>query len=139
LAELTVALWTLGANADPAAPPALGVALNSGASCGAQNWYDSVKPHVDAFFVAAEQIDPRNTPAASARALFDTMNAERANIAAVAVPTCATQAQTVLFAVLDSDRQSIEEQFAGGSNPAAAEYIRQNIVFMAWLRWLGVS
>lgn len=139
LAELTVALWTLGANADPNAPPALGIAQGSGTSCGAQEWYTSIQPNLDIFFDSAAQIDPLTTPASSANTLIETMTAERGNIAAASMPLCAVQAQTALLATLDSTLQSIEEQYAGGSNPAAAESARYNILYSAWLRWLGVS
>lgn len=139
LTELTVALWALSANADPTAPAALGIARDSGAACGAQEWYTAVKPNVDAFYAAANQIDPLTTPASSARTLLDTMSAERANAAAVAMPLCAVQAQSALLSSLDNTVRSLEERLSGGSNPSAAEAARQTIRFSAWLRWLGVS
>lgn len=139
LTDLTIALWALGANADPNAPAALGIARDSGAACGAQEWYTAVKPNVDAFYAAANQIDPLTTPASSARTLLETMSTERANAAAVSMPLCAVQAQGALLAALDSTSRSTEERLAGGSNPSAAEAASQTIRFSAWLRWLGIS
>ncbi|MEP7290128.1 MAG: hypothetical protein ABI835_00040 [Chloroflexota bacterium] len=139
-AELTVALWTVSANADPAAPPALGVVRNSGASCGGQSWYSAVKPHSDAFANAANQLNVTSTPPDAARTLLNTMQTERDSIAAVETPVCAAQAQTLLLGALDSRKQIFEQQLAGSNaNTALSEYSRQNTLFKAWVQWLGVN
>ncbi len=138
-AQLTVALWTFGANADPLAPPILGVARGSGSACGAQGWYSAVQPHLDAFMTAANAIDPATTAADTARAQLDTMSAERASIAALETPACATQPQTTLLAALDSLTQSIQQRLAGTTDSALPEYTRQNTIFNAWVQWLGIS
>jgi hypothetical protein len=138
-AALTVELWAFGANADPLAPPILGVGRNSGAECGAQTWYSAVKPHVDAFYAAADQIDVVTSPPDVTRPLLDTMQTERDAVAAAETPQCAQQAQTHLLAALDSYRSSIEQRLAGSLDTAMSEHTRQNTIFNAWVLWLGVN
>jgi len=138
-AALTVELWAFGANADPLAPPILGVARNSGAECGAQAWYSAVNPHTSAFYAAADQIDVVTTPPDVARPLLDTMQTERDAAAATETPQCAQQAQVHLLAALDNYRASIEQRLAGSLDTAMSEHTRQNTIFNAWVLWLGVS
>lgn len=138
-AALTVELWAFGANADPLAPPILGVARNSGAACGAQAWHSAVKPHVDAFYAAADQIDVINSPPDVVRPLLETMQTERDAVAAAETPQCAQQAQTHLLAALDNYRASIDQRLAGSMDTAMSVHTREKTIFNAWVLWLGVN
>lgn len=139
-ATLTAALWAVNVNLDTDSAPAQGVARNSGAACGAQSWYDSVKPHEDAFFAAADQIDLTTMAESAVRPLIDTMQTERATISTLAPPICASPAHTLLLGALDSYVQALEQQIeARSASGDYSAYANQNSLFLAWLYWLGVS
>ena len=138
-AKLTAALWAVNVNADADSPVALNVAPGSGADCGAPAWYSSVKPHLDAFFGAAQQIDLVSMTANAVRSQFTAMQSERDSIAAFTVPGCLAKPQALLLGALDSDIQSFMQRAAGDADTSLGEYTRQYELFLAWLQWLGVS
>ncbi|MCC6803285.1 MAG: hypothetical protein IT319_10395 [Anaerolineae bacterium] len=138
-AALTAALWGLNINIDADSAPANGVARNGGANCGAQSWYDTIQPHNDTFLATADQIDLTTMTASAVRPLIETMRAERDAIAANTAPICASRAQTLLLGALDSYVQALEQQIeARSASGNYSAYTRQNSLFLAWMRWLGV-
>lgn len=139
-AVLTAALWAVNVDLDSDSAPAQGVARNTGASCGAQSWHDSIKSHVDTFQTTADQIDLTIMPESAVRPLINTMQAARDAIAALAPPICASHAQTLLMGALNGYLQTLEGQIAERS--ASGDYsasTRQFNLYLAWLSWLGVS
>ena len=139
-ATLTAALWAVNVNIDADSAPANGVARNGGANCGAQSWYDSIQPHQETFLATADRIDLTIMTESAVRPLIETMQAERDAIASFAAPVCATRAQTLLLGALDSYVQALERQIeARSASGDYTAYTRQNSLFLAWMRWLGVS
>ncbi len=138
--KLTAALWAVSVNPDSSVPIPDASTRDSGAACGAQAWYNSVKPHVDAYNSTAQQIDVVNMAPSAVTNLLNNLQAERGNVAAIQPPDCAAQAQQYLLAALDSRTQAFQQQLAGSSpNSALANYSHQNQLFLAWQQWLGIS
>jgi hypothetical protein len=138
VADLTAALWSVTVDTAPEVSP-LSQGIPRGEPCGAQVWYDTVKARRAAFLEAAQQIDLNMTTAAATN-MLNIMQAERGNVAAAEVPACATMPQQLLLGALDSYYQSIQDRFAGNdAAPEFAEYTRQDGLYRAWIKWLGLS
>lgn len=109
-------------------------------NCGAQSWYDLVTPHTETFLATADQIDLTTMSETAVRPLIETMQGERDAIASFTAPICVSHAQTLLLGALDSYVQALEQQIdARSPSGNYSEYTRQYSLFLAWMRWLGVS
>ncbi len=138
-AQATADLWALNVNVDADAPPSVGVAQGSGASCGAQDWYSSTKTQLDAFFSTGNQINVNSQPN-EVRAKIDNMNAIQANIATATTPACVSKPQTILLNALASDVAYYQQLQTGSNGDTQRSAFEQKYrLFNAWMAWLGVS
>lgn len=138
-AQAIADLWSLDVNVDANAPPSVGVARDSGASCGAQDWYNTTKTQLDAFFNAGGQITVQSQPN-EVRAQMDNMNAVQATISTVTTPACVSKPQSILLDALNSDVEYYKQVQAGNSGDAQLSDFQQKYrLFNAWMLWLGVN
>lgn len=141
-ADLTVALWELNIDAGESSPISAGVARDSGASCGAADWYAQIKPQRDAFFNTASTIDIINNPPSAVRSSLDTLDVVISNISRITAPECAAVPLQLLNQSLTSYVTYLNELGAGNTtaaDSAYAAYQTADALFMAWLNWLGIT
>jgi len=139
-AQAFAGLWRASITTD-GSPLTAGIAADSGATCGAQAWYQAAKAQRDTFVDAYVAVDPDTMPPPQIRQNQDTMAAAASNVATLQTPACASTPSNLLINYLQDMINALQMRL--GNNPAETERMisahNNRLLLNAWLYYLGLT